>query len=285
MVSSITHDNKPAQMRNRVFKYMLETRGWKYRAFLRYLRFFKYAACAPIRGKFLESYYVLMRFLDDIVDGDAPLPKGYSSETDYIIEKIRFSENSINPKDDIDHLILYCFELAAKFDEDFQDETADILNSLLFDAKRRGKMIVFPEKDLIHHFHLLDIRGTIRATLKVFKDNPDKYTLLEPLGMACRYQYDIEDIATDLAAGYVNISKEDCAKFEITKEDLNNPASHKIKGWLHQRAKDGLQLLQEHHRNLKVGHFSLLERWTFILVYELPAKKVFKKVISETKNL
>ena len=58
-------------MRARVYQHMLATRGWKYRAFLRYLRFFKYAAFAPIRGKFLECYYVLMRFLDDIVDGDA----------------------------------------------------------------------------------------------------------------------------------------------------------------------------------------------------------------------
>ena len=50
-------------MRNRVFEHMLKTRGWKYRSFLLYLRLFKYAAFAPVRGEFLESYYVLMRFL------------------------------------------------------------------------------------------------------------------------------------------------------------------------------------------------------------------------------
>ena len=62
----------------------------------------------------------------------------------------------------------------------------------------------------------MDIRGTIKATLKVFKDDPEKYTILEPLGVACRYQYDIE---TDLAAGYVNISQEECAQFNVVKED------------------------------------------------------------------
>jgi len=277
-------EKKHAQMRNRVFKHMLKTRGWKYRAFLRYLRFFKYAAFAPTRGKFLESYYVLMRFLDDIVDGDAPLPEGYLNESDYIIEKIKFSKSLANPKDEVDYLILYCFELAEKFGEDFHAETEDILNSLLFDAKRRGKMTIFPKKELMHHFHLLDIRGTIRATLKVFKDNPDKYKLLEPLGVACRYQYDIEDIEADLAAGYVNISQEDCAQFGILKEDLNDPFSLKIRNWIYQRAKDGLQLHKEHHQKLHEGNFSLLEKWTFVLVYELPAKKVFKKIIAETKN-
>lgn len=273
-----------AQMRNRVFKHMLKTRGWKYRAFLRYLRFFKYAAFAPTRGEFLESYYVLMRFLDDIVDGDAPLPKSYHNESDYILEKIEFSKRMINPKDEVDYLMLHCFELAEKFGEEFHAETEDILNSLLFDAKRRGKMIIFPKEELMHHFHLLDIRGTIRATLKVFKDDPDKYELLEPLGVACRYQYDIEDIEADLAAGYVNISQEDCNQFDILKEDLNDPSSLKIKKWIYQRAKDGLELLKEHHQKLLEGDFSLLERWTFLLVYELPAKKVFKKIISTTKS-
>ncbi len=60
------------KMRSKVFQHMLRTRGWKYRAFLRYLRLFKYVALAPTRGKFLESYYTLMRYLDDVVDGDIP---------------------------------------------------------------------------------------------------------------------------------------------------------------------------------------------------------------------
>ncbi|MFD2892769.1 hypothetical protein ACFS5J_12175 [Flavobacterium chuncheonense] len=261
---------------------MLKTRGWKYRVFLRYLRLFKYVAFAPTRGKFLESYYVLMRFLDDVVDGDVPLPKGYRNESDYILEKIKFSKSMKNPKDEVDYLMLYCFELAEKFGEDFHTETEDILNSLLFDAKRRDKMIIFPKDQLKHHFHLLDIRGTIRATLKVFKDDPDKYELLEPLGVACRYQYDIEDIEADLAAGYVNISQEDCEQFDIQKEDLNNPTSLKIKNWVYQRAKDGMKLLKEHHQKLHEGHFTLFEKWTFLLVYEIPAKKVFKKIISDT---
>ena len=249
MVLKIGDEKMHAQMRDRVFKHMLKTRGWKYRSFLRYLRFFKYIAFSPTRGKFLESYYVLMRFLDDIVDGDAPLPEGFLNESDYIFEKIKFSKSMKNPKDEVDYLMLYCFELAEKFGEDFHAETEDILNSLFFDAKRRGKLIIFPKQELMHHFHLLDIRGTIRATLKVFKDDPDKYELLEPLGVACRYQYDLEDIEADLAAGYVNISQEDCAQFNIVKEDLNDPRSLKIKKWSRHRASNGLKLLQEQCSN------------------------------------
>ena len=83
------------EMRSKVFRHMLDTRGWKYRVFLRYLQFFKYAAFAPVRGEFLESYYVLMRYLDDVVDGDVPLSAGYSDECEYLSAKIAFLNNPV----------------------------------------------------------------------------------------------------------------------------------------------------------------------------------------------
>lgn len=274
-------DQNAKNMRARVFRHMLKTRGWKYRAFLRYLRIFKYASFSPTRGDFLESYYTLMRYLDDIVDDDAPLPKGYLNSADFIKEKIQFTENPKNPKDEVDFLMLHCFNLAKKFKEDFTAETKDILNSLLFDANRKGKSIIFPEKELMQHFHLMDVRGTIKATLKIFKEDPEKYKLLKPLGIATRYQFDLEDFESDIKAGYVNISKEECQLFGIENEDLQNSQSEGIKKWFKFRAEQGLTLLEEHHQNLPKGNFSLLTRATFPLVYEFPARKFFNKVLRE----
>jgi len=275
-------DQQVKKIRSEVFRHMCETRGWKYRSFLRYLRFFKYIAFAPTRGEFLELYYTLMRYIDDVVDGDLPFPEGYVNESEYLSEKIAFSENPVNPKDEIDLLMVYCFKLAEKFEEDFYAETKDILNGLLFDARRRGKEIIFPKEELNYHFHLLDVRGTIRATLKVFKDDPDKYRILEPLGIACRHQYDIEDFDADIAAGYVNISVEECERLGISREDLHNSSSPNIKSWLRLHASDGMALLDEHNRILPQGKFSLLERAVFKVIYEMPAKKVFRKLLSET---
>lgn len=263
---------------------MLKTRGWKYKAFLRYLRIFKYIAFAPKRGEFLESYYTLMRYLDDVTDGDAQLPQGYMDGMQYLSEKIEFARCPAHPRDEIDHLMLYCFQIAEEFGENFQEETEDILNSLLFDAKRRNKLIIFPKKELFHHFHLLDIRGTVKATLKLFKEDPEKYTLLEPLGMACRYQYDIEDFESDVSAGYVNIPQEDCDHFQIGIDDIIN-MSPQVIDWLEYHGRMGLDLLQEHHRLLTRGNFSLLSRLTFQLVYEFPARKVFKQLPRKHKML
>lgn len=277
---------KPGQqakeMRSKVFSHMLKTRGWKYRVFLRYLRFFKYAAFAPVRGEFLESYYTLMRYLDDVVDGDVALPEGYSDESEYISEKIAFSNNPVNPKDEAECLMMYCFALAEKFGQDFQAETKDILNSLLFDARRRGKSVIFPEEELNYHFHVLDVRGTISATLKVFNDDPGKYKILEPLGMACRHQYDIEDFEADIAAGYINISREDCHVFGIGQEDMQNRYSPNMRYWLDHHAVEGVALLEEHHRRMPQGKFSLFERAVFRVVYEIPARKVFLETLTET---
>lgn len=269
-------------MRSRIFRHMLETRGWKYRVFLRYLRFFKYIAFAPLRGEFLESYYSLMRYLDDVVDGDVALPEGYSYESEYITEKIAFSRNPVNPKDEVDWLMMYCFGLAEKFGQDFHAETKDILDSLLFDARRRGKSIIFPEAELNYHFHVLDVRGTISATLKVFNDDPGKYKLLESLGMACRHQYDIEDFEADIAAGYINISREECHVFGIGQEDMHNRSSPNLRYWLDHHALRGIALLEEHHRVMRQGKFSLFERAVFRVVYEIPARKVFLETLGET---
>ena len=268
-------------MRSQVFEHMLNTRERKYRSFLRYLRFYKYASFSWNRGKFLESYYTLMRYLDDVVDGDAPLPEGYINGTEYLTEKIRFSEDPRHPDDEVDFLMLHCFDLAKSFGEDFGQETKDILNSLHFDAQRRGTMDVFSEQDLMRHFHLLDVRGTIRATLKIFKEDPEKYPILEPLGIATRYQYDLEDFEVDINAGYVNISEEECQQFGISSGDLPDIGSPGIRKWFRHRAEKGLDLLAEHHRRLPEGKFSFIARATFPLVYELPARKLFHKILSE----
>ncbi len=266
-------------LRSKVFTHMLKTRGWKYKVFLRYLRFFKYVSFSFNRGEFLEFYYTLMRYLDDIVDGDAPLPEGYINELEYLQEKIDFSLNPVNPRDEVDLMMLHCFELGEKFQQNFLVETHDILNSLMFDAKRRGSKTIFSEEVLIKHFHQLDITGTIKATLKIFKEDPEKYKILEPLGLATRYQFDLEDFEADVVAGYLNFTEEECQLCGIDKNDLSMD-SPGIQKWFKYRAKKGMELLDEHHKRLPSGNFKLLTRMTFPLVYEAPARKLFKSILS-----
>lgn len=266
-------------MRAQIYRHMLQTRGWKYRSFLRFLRLFKYLSFSPTRGSFLEYYYVMMRYLDDVVDGDAPLPEGYQDPQEYMEHKISFSKDLSGPRDAVDYLMLHCLGLGEQFGQEFQQETEDILHSLLFDAKRRDTWEVFPAATLQEHFHKMDIRGTIRATLKIFGDDPDQYPLLEPLGVACRYQYDIEDVCSDLKAGYVNITREEIESLGIRPEELRDPDSPGIKQWVQKHALEGMKLLEEHRLRVREGNFSPLARATFPVVYGWPARKVFRKIL------
>jgi len=273
-------DHNARVLRSKVYKHMLETRGWKYKVFLRYLRFFKYISLSKSRGEFLEFYYTLMRYIDDVVDGDVQLPNGYENEIDYIQQKIAFSSNTENPKDEADLIMAHCFELAKKINQDFTVETRDILQSLLFDARRKGQLTIFPETILMQHFHKMDISGTIKATLKIFKEDPNKYEILEPLGLATRYQFDLEDFNDDVKAGYLNFTQEECDLCGI-EEGNYDIQSKGIKNWFNYRATKGLELLKEHHKRLPEGKFKVLTKATFPLVYELPAKRLFNKVLSK----
>jgi len=271
------------QIRCEVFQQMLKSRRRKYRVFLFFLHLFKFASFSPKRGEFLETYYAIMRLLDDIVDGDAPLPHNYNSEYDYIQEKIDFVENPNAPSDKIEILLQYCFHLSELMGKNFYSETIDILKSLQFDAIRRRKYTIYPNIEINEHFYIMDIRGTIRATLKIFNEEPNKYELLKPLGMACRYQSDIEDFQEDLKAGYINISQEECRHFCITFEDMIHQTNG-LQKWIKNRAISGLELLSKHRKNIEDGNFSFLSKLTFYLVYELPAKRAFKKAIKSRKK-
>lgn len=270
--------------RETIYSHMLQTRGAKYRWFLRHLKLFRWITPQPARAEFLETYYTLMRYIDDIVDGDAPLPKGYESEEQYLLDKIEFARNPILPADDVDALMKYCFELGASFGESFVAETEDILGSLLFDCRRMGEMLIFPECELMAHYHRLDISGTVRATLKLFNEDPDKYLLLEPLGMASRFYYDIRDFREDIEKGLVNITAEDMAALGISKAALSDANSMEIRRWFRTQAIRGMAMLEQHEWNVQQSGFRRWTHWTFPVVYGWPARKFFKKVLIETMD-
>ncbi len=231
------------------------------------------------RGDFLEAYYVFMRCVDDIIDGDAKLPTRYKSTVCFIDHKINFAATPENPEDSLDYLLLYANELSKKFDQDFSAETNNILHSLRFDAKRAGEDEIFMESELNNHFYLLDIKGTIRAALKIFGEEPEKHTILGQLGTASRIYYNLRDYAEDVKAGFFNISAEDCERFGIKKDNisLSSPA---VKNWFLYQTEMGVKLLEEYKLLKAEPQFKWLTNVTLNLAFEMPATHYFKKVLT-----
>jgi hypothetical protein len=219
-----------------------------------------------------------MRKIDDIADGDTSLLYGYKNAVDFIEAKADFARKLRSPQDIFDSLLLYAFSIGKSFGHNFVGETDDLLSSMLFDARRRGRNIILPESDLRQHFYLLDIRGTVRAALKIYGEDPNKERLLAPLGAATRIHYNLRDYSEDIKAGFINISSEDCARCGITSLLIGNESSPQVMAWRLDQARKGLSLLEEHEKLAK-GNFNLLARLTFPLIYVNPSKAYFEKLL------
>lgn len=218
-------------MKEFVFSSMLSRDQLKYKSFIRNLRRFSTAYAVQsanpvesrLRGEFLETYYALMRYMDDIADRD--MHPADCSPADYIRQKISFMKSGQEPEDICDKIIMQCRELASGFGEDFEQETEEILGSLLFDAERYGTMSAFPEKELLGNFYSMDTGGTIKAALKVFGEDPSKYHELKDLGRSARIHYTLRDLPDDLDKGFLNITKEDISGHGICADDLEKAVS------------------------------------------------------------
>jgi hypothetical protein len=268
------------RVRDETFSEMLKSpRREKYKSFLSYMRLVKHIPGLKRQGNLLEGYYAYMRKHDDFADGDAKLPLGYGSAEEFIERSIEFARNPTKPVHELDYLFLYCYSQCEALGIDFKSETNDMLSSMLFDAKRYGKMQVFSKSELSYHFDLLDIMGCESACLKLYGEDPAKLNLLEPLGLASRIYYNLRDFDDETSKGLVNVSLEDMTRLGISFDDLKNPDSDKIKEWFYEQSMKGLFFLEGHKQAIGEGEFGLLARITFPLVYAWPAKKYFNGVL------
>ncbi len=230
------------------------------------------------RGRMIEADYLVMRELDDMADGDAPVPKGYDSASHYIEEKIAFLRTPLTPKDNIDKLLLYCEQLSQKAGLSLTDERELILYSMLFDAQRFGKQQIFSAAILNKHFYRCDIEGTGKGALKIFGEDPSKYKLVEPLGTASRIHDNLLDYKKDIEAGYINIPGEDVDQFGMTLEDIMDINSPKVRAWFGKEVKRARVLLAEDHTLFPKGEFSPLGRIFVDLYFRRPAVNYFNSL-------
>jgi hypothetical protein len=221
--------------------------------------------------------------LDDVVDGDTPLPDGHASAADFVQSKIDFANEPKQPQDAPDKLLLHCFDLAQKIGDDFSSETNDILHSLHFDAVRRNPSNPrsIPRNELQHHFHLLDIRGTIGACLKLAREKEVQHTDLQPLGDASRIYYTLRDFDDDIRAGFNNVPSEDAGSIGISDTEVRDSSSRGVQKWFQQEAKRGMGMLDDHRKEIPKMPLRRLTKAALWWIYERPAKHFFQHVLRQ----
>lgn len=267
-----------------VYRWMLDTRNNKYSMFLWELQGFRYLIHNSLRADLMENYYCHQRCTDDIADGDHPLPVGYPSPSAYVQKRLDFARDpSSGPKDVVDQVLLRCYQLAERLGFSVQSETILMLQSILFDADRRGKNTEYPQAVLDKNFDDLDGKGTVSLSLKFFgedKDHEKKLHLLRPLATATRMHYSIDDLKTDLLEGVRNISAEDMAKHGITDAALRDPHSPAVQAWKRQEALKGMDLLKQHERNLHRMKLRWFTPSVLQWVFRKRAQKCFRQVLN-----
>ena len=271
----MTLDKEILEFRDGIYSDLRKSKKGKYKNFIKALDCFRFLSY-PDRADLLESYYAAMRYVDDIVDGDRP--HRYQTREEFIQERICLLGKK--PRLEVDRLIDHCLALSRDLDIDLLSETKDILGAMVFDAKRYGRMQIFPKKELDDHSYLLDIKGTIKATLKIFNEDPNKCDSLKPIGYASKIYYNLRDYEEDISCGIVNISSEDFKKFGIGLRDSTDINSKPVQEWIRSQAEEGLGYIEEHRKSLKKEKFNILSHLALKIVYEMPAKSYFRKILS-----
>ncbi|MEK6917311.1 MAG: hypothetical protein AABW92_06230 [Nanoarchaeota archaeon] len=293
---------------NEIFREWIEYKNADL-AFVSVIRGVKYFPKMKKQGLFLEAYYALMRGVDNYVDGDVPLKS--ITPVEFLEDRLTFLEEfqqkpDIEANHQYDGLLKHCMNLGKEFGQEFYQETEDIYRSMLFDARRYGKLEAFSEFDLDTHFFILDIRGTVRGMLKIIGEPLEKGKFLDNLAIATRIYYNIRDLPEDFAAGFLNISRESMSWFGITYGDIEKVEylSYKymddvtkeskedllknyylslpdaVKSWIYQESVTGLELLDQHKKLMSKDSFSgFMRNIAFPLIYEKPAREYFEKVI------
>lgn len=234
------------------------------------------------RGRLLLAVNTGMRLLDDIADGDRQLPPGISP-VNYLEEKQAFIRNPENPQDDLDYLFTYCYQLANRAGLQINRELDAFFEYFLFDARRRGTGQIFTRAELDQAYDACDITGTIKGSLMIFGEDPEKAELLMPLGKAVRKFYTLRDYEADHTAGFINIPIESIKNHGIQPDDLPDRFNPSMRSWFHEEARAGLQLLHEHNRIMKKGGLGWRKNIVLPLAYSRPTRSYLEAVLTNQK--
>ena len=236
----------------------------------------------PKRGELILGVSTIMRLLDDIADGDREPPRGFT-RTDYLQRKKDLITKHDNPEDEIDVYILHCTELARSLGFDIRDELDDFFTYFMFDVGRLGTGHVFPQAELDRAFDAC-IRGTVNTLLKVFfQATQETGEAMSIIGKMAITHYTLRDFDIDISKGFVNIPLEAIQQYKIDQKDQINREVFGVKAWFREQARFGINLLEQHRENVKMGSVPLLARVVAPLMYVQSAQAYFETILSDCK--
>ncbi len=213
------------QLQREIAVQAIERRGVK--GLKQYGRFFglmwAYGIAQPEQAALIRSSYFWLRHVDDIADGDKPLPTNYSSKQEYLKSKRKLLATVFSPDGspiygDKEDLLVLDYALRAKqLGIDLGQESLAILDTITFDEERSRTRRIPTKAELDDYFYKLDF-ACIAGALKVAGETWTSDSLAD-LSWAVRTMFNLRDFPKDFRDGITNISLEDIEAYGI---DLKN---------------------------------------------------------------
>ena len=282
------------EMKDRVYGYLLATRGNKYKKWIRGIKILKrlalwaerwlvplgleYFRDARERLDMLEAVYTGLRPADDITDGDAELPGNIPADM-YIVRLIVFVKTGGMPRDLVERLMAHAFYTGDKLGMNMREPVLKVLRSLLFDAKRRDSstLQICDADEMEKNYDLCDIEGVVIGCLIAARESLEEWERIAPLARAVRIGYNIEDLDAEMSKNLCNISREDVEKFNIF--DPRDTHSHEVRKWKFTEAARGLILLERYRWGIRTSTLHPITRLILWLAFERPTEKSLDRIL------
>ncbi len=242
----------------------------------------------PERAGLLRSSYFWFRHIDDVADGDKPLPKGYKNRQQFLQSKWdlvgqMFSEvNGPIYGDREDLLLADYYSLARKFNIDLSQESFSILDTIILDEERTRSRRVLTSEELTGYFDKLDF-ACVGGALKVVGETCEREDL-STLTYAVRTWFNLRDFPKDFDSGIINISREDIDQYGIDLSRINGAETFEqvmtyapLRRWYEYQIVKGRDLLQAGKAEADSLPLKAVSRFVLSYCFIRPAEKTFNK--------
>ena len=268
----------------------LKLRGWPglKQYGLYFASFWVYGWLQPQRAGIIKSAYFWLRHIDDVADGDRPLPSGYESKQQYLQDKKHLAQALSQPGlqgsaslEEVDILLVDYFLAAESLGISLADETLSVLETIRFDEERSRTRRVPAQAELDDYFNKLD-SACINGALKVAGEPYHGEATLHDLSWAVRIWFNLRDFPKDFREGLVNVSAEDIARYGIRLDEcegkLPGVLEHKpLREWYQAQLQAGQRYLQSAKRTIHGTPFKAMTKLALFTQFVNPADRTFRR--------
>lgn len=238
----------------------------------------------PEHADLIRSGNFYWRWVDDVADGDRPLPEKYRKRDEFlqhrkaIVKQLFFQPEGTVYGEREDILLAHYYFQARRLGIDLAQESVSILDSIIWDEERARNRKLLTQKELNDGINKVDF-ACIDGGFKV-ADEPYHSQDLHALSWAVRTMFNLRDFPRDFAKGLINISREDIERYNVNLAQLEERESvpqlvvyEPMRRWYKDQVAAGRRFLDEALNTLSELHLKWITRFVLNVNFVDPTRR------------